>query len=53
MPIAQPMMPSTTIVPMPSPPPPIGRPKPPPAKPPSLRRSSMFPLSGKSSKRMT
>src|SRR5581483_11914677 len=48
-----PMIPSTMSAPMPSPPPPIGSPKPPPPPPlSSPRRSSMFELSGASSRRI-
>ena len=55
MPSAQPIRPSTTMVPMPSPPRPTGIPKPPPPKPPppSLSRSSStLSLRRKSSQRM-
>src|SRR5437588_8621474 len=47
------MIPSTRMAPMPSPPPPIGSPKPPPPpEPSSPRRSSIFWLSGTSSRRI-
>src|SRR5689334_8265374 len=52
------MMPSTMMVPMPSPPPPIGMPKPPPGMPPPNgppppRSSSMLSLRRKSSQRIS
>src|SRR5712691_4265959 len=53
MPSAQPIRPSTTIVPMPRPPAPTGMPKPPPPEPPSSsRRSSMLSLRRKFSQRI-
>src|SRR5450631_805425 len=52
MPSAQPIRPSTTTVPIPSPPLPTGIPNPPPLPPPPLRSSSTLSLRRKSSQRM-